>query len=91
VGMLPMAPFGNSVHYLEHNNFRIVSLHTLQAGELKQYLFVMNGGETVYEDLLNADIQKLQPEAFIVHKNRLVYIKNKTDLKVLSLISTYEI
>jgi hypothetical protein len=54
-------------------------------------LFVMNGGETVYEDLLNADIQKLQPEAFIVHKNRLVYIKNKTDLKGLSLISTYEI
>jgi len=85
VGLLPMAPFGNSVHYLEHNNFRIVSLHTLQAGELKQYLFVMDGGETVYEDLLNADIQKLQPEAFIVHNNRLVYIKNKTDLKVLSL------
>ena len=84
-GLLPMPPFGNTVHYLEHNNYRIVSLHTLQAGELKQYLFVMDDTGKVYEDLLNADIQKLQPEAFIVHKNRLIYIKNKTELKVLSL------
>jgi hypothetical protein len=84
-GILPLAPFGNTVHYLEHNNFRIVSLHTLQAGELKQYLFVTDGGNVVYEDLLNTAIQKLQPEAFIVHKNRLVYIKNKTELKVLNL------
>jgi len=83
--LLPLAPFGNSVHYLDYNNFRIVSLHTLQAGELKQYLFVMDGADKVYEDLLNTDIQKLQPEAFIIHKNRLVYIKNKTELKVLSL------
>jgi hypothetical protein len=84
-GLLPLHPFGNTVHYLEHNNYRIVSLHTLQAGELKQYLFVMDESGCVYEDLLNTDIQKLQPEAFIVHKNRLVYIKNKTELKVLSL------
>jgi len=84
-GLLPLAPFGNSVHYLDYNNFRIVSLHTLQAGELKQYLFVMDGADKVYEDLLNTDIQKLQPEAFIIHKNRLVYIKNKTELNVFSL------
>jgi len=77
--------FGNSVHYLEYNNFRIVSLHTLQAGVLKQYLYVMDGAVRVYEDLLNTDIQKLQPEAFILHKNRLIYIKNKSELKVLSL------
>jgi hypothetical protein len=77
--------FGNSVHYLQYNNFRIVSLHTLQAGLLKQYLYVMDGEAKVYEDLLNNDIQKLQPEAFILHKNRLIYIKNKSELKVLSL------
>lgn len=84
-GFFPMPPFGNSVHYLQYNNFRIVSLHTLQAGQLKQFLFVLNGVDKIYEDLLNTDIQKLQPEAFILHKNRLVYIKNKSDLKVLSL------
>jgi len=84
-GLFPMPPYGNSVHYLEYNNFRIVSLHTLQGGLLKQYLFVMDGVEKVYEHLLNADIQKLQPEAFILHKNRLIYIKNKTFLNVISL------
>ncbi|WP_461453047.1 DUF4905 domain-containing protein [Mucilaginibacter sp.] len=83
--LLTFSVFGNSVHYLEYNNFRIVSLHTLQAGVLKQYLYVMDGSVKVYEDLLNTDIQKLQPEAFILHKNRLIYIKNKTELKVLSL------
>jgi len=77
--------FGNTVHYLEYNNFRIVSLHTLQAGVLKQYLYVMDGTVMVHEDLLNSDIQKLQPEAFILHKNRLIYIKNKSELKVLDL------
>jgi hypothetical protein len=84
-GILPLAAFGNTVHYLEHNNFRIVSLHTLHAGELKQYLFVLDGADKIYEDLLNTAIQKLQPEAFIVHKNRLIYIKNKTELKVMNL------
>ena len=83
--LFPAPPFGNSVHYLEYNNFRIVSLHTLQAGTLKQYLFVMDGIDKIYEDLLNTDIQKLQPEAFILHKNRLIYIKNKSALIILSL------
>lgn len=83
--LFPAPPFGNSVHYHEYNNFRIVSLHTLQGGLLKQYLFVMDGINKVYEDLLNTDIQKLQPEAFILHKNRLIYIKNKSALIILSL------
>ena len=82
---LPSTPFGNSVHYLEYNNFRIVSLHTLQAGALEQYLYVMDGPDKVYEDLLNTNIQKLQPEAFILRKSRLVYIKNKSALKILNL------
>jgi len=33
-------PFGNTVHYLEHNNFRIVSLHALKGGGLIQLLEV---------------------------------------------------
>lgn len=80
-----MEAFGNRVHYVEYNNFRIVSLHALNEGQVNQYLFVFDGAEKVYEDILNAGIQKLQPEAFIFYKNRLLYIKNKTELKVLSL------
>jgi len=76
---------GNMVHYLEYNNLIIVSLHALMEGQLTQSILIIDSGKTVYRDLLNEGIQKMQPEAFIVHKNRLIYIKNKTELKVLTL------
>jgi hypothetical protein len=82
---LPVDPYGNIVHYLDHNNFRIVSLHTLIAGQVKQHLYILDGATLVYEDLLNVDIQKMQPESFILYKNSLIYIKNKSELKVLNL------
>lgn len=82
---LPFEPYGNNMHYLEHNNFRIVSLHSFEAGSLKQHLYIMNNLQLVYEDILNVDIQKIQPEAFIIHKNYLIYVKNKSELKVLNL------
>jgi hypothetical protein len=83
--LIPVLPYASWVHYLEYNNFRIVSLHTLKAGQLVQVLYIFDDRTKVYEDLLNSDIQKIQPEAFIMHKNCLIYIKNKTQLKVLSL------
>lgn len=82
---IPVRSEGNVAHYLNYNNFRIVSLHALQADKLVQLLYIMNGADLVFEDILNTDIQKIQPEAFIIYKNRLVYIKNKTELNVLSL------
>jgi hypothetical protein len=83
--LVTVHPFGNMVHYLKYNNFIIVSLHALKSGELTQSLYIMDGVNKVYEDLLNAGIQKIQPEAFIMHKNHLIYIKNKSELKVLTL------
>jgi len=83
--LVQMPVFGNIVHYLEFNKSEIVSLHTLTDGKINQHLLIMNDGVKVYEDLLNNNIQKIQPEAFILHKNRLIYIKNKSELKVLAL------
>lgn len=79
--------YGNIVQSLHYNNFRIVSLHTSNTGQLQQQLFITNGANVVYEDLLNTDIQKMQPEAFILYKNSVIYIKNKTDLIVVPLIN----
>jgi hypothetical protein len=84
-GPVPLHAFGNKIHYLEYNNFRIVSLHALKGGQLTQSLYIMDGVNKIYEDLLNEEIQKIQPEAFILHKNHLIYIKNKTELKILTL------
>jgi len=78
-------PFGNSIHYLECNSYRIVSLHAFKGGDLNQLLYILGGEELIYEDILNQGIQKMQPEAFIIHKNRVIYIKNRFELKILSL------
>jgi hypothetical protein len=80
-----VSPFGNAVHYLEHNNFRIVSLHTFAEGALQQHLYILDNSGIIYQDLLNTDIQKLQPESFLLHKDHLIYLKNKSQLKVLNL------
>ena len=78
-------PFGNAVHYLDHNSFRIVSLHTFAEGTLQQHLYIFKGGEIVYQDLLNTGIQKLQPESFLLYKEYLIYLKNQSQLKILNL------
>jgi hypothetical protein len=72
-------------HYIEHNSFRIVSLHTIKNGSLRQTLLITNNGELVYRDILNDKIQKLQPEAFIVYQDQLIYIKNTRELKIFNL------
>ena len=77
-------PYGNTAHYLDYNNERIISLHTLNGGMLNQLLLIFSDNKEVYRDLLNDNIQKMQPEAFIMHKNRLIYIKNKVELIIIS-------
>jgi hypothetical protein len=83
---LPAEPYANTLHYLEHNSYRIVSLHTFFQEKIKQQLYIINSeGKVVYHDLLNSNIQKLQPEAFVVHKNSLIYLKERSALVVLNL------
>lgn len=83
--LLNVEPHGNIVHSLDYNNFRIVSLHTLANGQLKQQLYIWHGNNLVYEDLLATGIQKMQPESFMLYKNWLIFIKNKCELKVINL------
>jgi hypothetical protein len=82
---LPGTPLENTIHYLEHNNLRIVSLQAITAGTLQQHLYIMEGENIVFEDLLNTNIQKLQPESFLLYKDKLIYLKNQSQLKVLNI------
>jgi hypothetical protein len=74
-----------NIHYLEYNNFIIVSLHAQKHGALVQMLMISEQAKVIYKDILNTNIQKLQPEAFVLHHNQLIYIKNRSTLKVLNL------
>ncbi|WP_295771134.1 DUF4905 domain-containing protein [uncultured Mucilaginibacter sp.] len=82
---LPSESNHNNVHYLEYNNWIIVSLHSLWAGQLKQSLYLVKDGVLIFEDILNTNIQKLQPEAFVLYRNQLIYLKDKVEIKVLNL------
>jgi len=77
--------FGNIAHNLYFNRYRIVSLHALNNTQLTQALYIFEDDKPVFNDLLNAGIQKLQPEAFILHNNHLIYLKNKTEINVINL------
>lgn len=75
-----------SVQCLPFNNFIIVSLHAFEHEVLKHFIFVFENNLVIYEDKLNDNIQKMQPESFILFKSFLIYIKNNVELKVLSLL-----
>jgi hypothetical protein len=85
IPQLPVEAHRNIVHYLEYNSLIIVSLHALWAGQLRQYLYIIAGTQVVFEDILNTNIQKLQPEAFVLYRNQLIYLKKKVEIKVLNL------
>jgi hypothetical protein len=83
---LQLKAFGNTIHYIDHNNFRIVSLHAFAGGTLQQLLYIFTSdNKIVYQDLLNDGIQKLQPESFLLRKEQLIYLTGKSRLKVLNL------
>jgi hypothetical protein len=82
---LPVQPFGNIVHNLYYNSYRIVSLHALKNDTLSQSLYIFKDDKHVFNDLLNTGIQKLQPEAFVLHNKHLIYLKNKVELNVIDL------
>ncbi|MGI4750863.1 MAG: DUF4905 domain-containing protein [Janthinobacterium lividum] len=70
---------------LNYNSYLIISLHTQKNGALQQDFFIIENETIIYHDILNEQIQKLQPEAFIIVNDHLIYLKNKIVLKVLNL------
>lgn len=82
---LPEQAFGNIVHLLHHNKYRIVSLHAPKGDMLSQLLYIFKDDRQLFNDLLNDGIQKLQPEAFVMHNQYLVYLKNRVELNVINL------
>jgi hypothetical protein len=82
---IPVEPFGNIAHQLHYNCYRIVSLHALKHDGLHQLLYVFVDGLQVFGDTLNTGIQKLQPEAFVLYQQHLIYLTNRNTLNVINL------
>lgn len=83
--LLPEQPYANLLHNHYYNSYRIVSLHAQKNTGLTQNLYIFNGNQQVFSDILNTGIQKLQPEAFVLYHHYLIWFKNRVNLSVINL------
>ncbi|TKB96019.1 DUF4905 domain-containing protein [Pedobacter cryophilus] len=67
-------------HQLIYHDLKIISVYKNEADKTNQYLQVYKNEDLIFEDLLNADIQKLSIDTFFVWLGKLVYIKNKSEI-----------
>lgn len=72
--LLPGNTYG-PVFYLEINRKIILAFHTQKENFYTQQLAVYQDGTPLMQDILAADIQKLNPEAFFIQHNHLFYIR----------------
>lgn len=73
------------VDYLVQDSVEIISLHTPNENAFQQHLFVYEARQLIHSDLLHTGIQKLQPDAFVMQRNRLMYIRNKNELVLIAI------
>ena len=70
----------DSKHQLIYNDLKIISIYKNEANKRQQIIQVYKNEALLFEDLLNADIQKLSIDTFFVWLGKLVYIKNKSEI-----------
>ncbi|WP_411275414.1 DUF4905 domain-containing protein [Daejeonella sp.] len=57
-----------------------LSFHETEKGLLRQRIVVYQDDKVIIDDILISGIQKLQPEAFFIHRNHLFYIRGKEEM-----------
>lgn len=64
------------VSFLEHNGKECLSFHTAQNSILSQHLLIMSKDAVIHEEILEHNIQKLNPEPFYIEQDHLFCIRN---------------
>jgi|GEM_PF-651977 len=64
------------VSYLIHNSKECVSFHAAKNSILSQYLLILSKGNVIHEEILEHNIQKLNPEPFYIEQDHLFCIRN---------------
>lgn len=64
------------VSYLVHNGKECVSFHAAKDSILSQYLLILSNGNVIHEEILEHNIQKLNPEPFYIEQDHLFCIRN---------------
>lgn len=77
------------IDYVKFNDLLLVSYHTAaDEGKLNNNFkaIEIDTGKVIFEDVVNAGITSYIPDSFFLRDNLLFLIKNKTELKVFSLV-----
>lgn len=65
---------------LRHNSTGIYSFHEANENNLNQRIIVIQNDRIALDEIMNSSIQKLQPEAFFIQQNHLLFIRNKQEI-----------
>lgn len=72
---LPVNTVG-PVFYQKYRDKKLLVFHTQTEQLFEQQLAVFQDGELILTDILAGNIQKLNPEAFFIQRNQLMFIRN---------------
>lgn len=67
-------------HQLIYKDLEILSGYKPQENYFDQYLIIKKNNEVVFEDIINQAIQKKSFDTFFVWQNKLIFIKNKSEI-----------
>lgn len=65
---------------LIHNDYKIISYYQSETEKINQYLEIYKSEILIFKDLINTDIQKLSFDTFFLWSDRLIYLKNKSEI-----------
>lgn len=65
------------VSYISHNGKECVSFHAATDSVLSQYLLIIADGNVLHKEILEHNIQKINPEPFYIEQDHLFCIRNK--------------
>jgi hypothetical protein len=74
---------GEIIHEILHLDYagkHFISFHEKIQNHIQQRVVVYQADKILIDDILISGIQKLQPEAFLIHRNHLLYIRKKQEI-----------
>ena len=70
----------DTTHQLRYNELKIVALYKNEENIINQYLQIYKNETLLFEDILNQDIQKIGIDTFFLWLDKLIYIRNKSEI-----------
>ncbi|MBK0382925.1 DUF4905 domain-containing protein [Pedobacter sp. SD-b] len=69
-----------TLHQLKYDDLEILAGYRAKEGTFDQYILIKKNNEIIFEDILNKAIQKKAFDTFFIWQNKLIYIKNKSEI-----------